>query len=182
MVAPTMPVLYFFNTGAANTDFDDILDSNGDAATNANVIKFDSDLDNKRQPLFQLNHIETFGDENTIDEPEISGGEKTMNKQNIGALPWGIQLTTNITRGAAGDAILKELWRFYHQVQVQYPDREYGIFGLHSNVSEYFDVHPSNIIGYTMKAPIIKVDMPSTIMHVDIMLLIGGKNLVERFA
>ena len=181
MVAPTMPVLYFFDAAATATTFTDILDSNGNAGTNVNVLKFDSDLDDKKQHLFQLEHIETFGDENTIDEPEISGGEKTIYKQNIGALPWGIKLTSNVTRGSDGDDILKGLWLFYNQVQVQYPDYPYGIFGLKSNVSEYFDIHPSDLIGYTMKAPVVKIDLPSTMLVVEIMLLIGGKNLVDRF-
>ena len=175
-------MLYYFEDGAANTNFDDILDSNGDAATDVNVIKFDSDRDDKNQRLFHLNKIETFGDENTIDEPEISGGEKTVNKQNIGALPWGIKLTANVTRGTDGDNILKGLWKFYSQIQVKYPNYPFGIFGLHSNVSEYFDIHPSDTIGYTMKAPVVNVELPSTVMQVEIMLLIGGKNLVERFA
>ena len=181
MVAPSMPVLYYFDPAATDTGFDDILDSSGDAETNVNVIKFDSTLDDKKQHLFQLNRLETFGDENTIDEPEISGGEKTLNKQNIGALPWGIKLTANVTRGTDGDDLLKEMWKFYSQVQVRYPSYPFGIFGLHSNVSDYFDVHPSATIGYTMKAPAVHVDLPSSTMTVEIMLLIGGKNLVERF-
>ena len=180
MVAPTVPTLYYFDDNV-NTRLADLYPTGGNLAANAHAIRFEFAKDAKRQALFQLNGIDTFGDENTIDEPEISGGEKTLNKQNIGALPWGIKLTANITRGADGDAILKGLWSFYNQVQVQYPHRPFGIFSFYSATSEYFDVNSSPTIGFTMKAPVVNVAFPSTQMTVEIVLLLGGKNLVSRF-
>lgn len=123
----------------------------------------------------QVSSMTYQGDENTVEEPEISGsGEKSIHKQAVGALPEGITITGNADLTET-DFITK-LRSFSRRLQTD-DYHEFGIFGFHSQLSPFFDIDPDNTIGYTMKPPTIVWNAPSKQVTFMIDLLIGGINL-----
>ena len=145
------------------------------------------------QPLALLEAVETFGDENTVDEPEISGGTKKMNKQNVGALPFGIKIMGHVSVRPVEDIMspgtfmnpglefLTGLWELFNLKQITFPSYPYGRIGFRSNVNPFFDVFPNSSEGYSMKPPSIKWAAPEQVASFEIMLLYGGDDWLTRF-
>lgn len=183
MTVPTSPLLYSMDTTTNNAI---TLENFNVPANDARKIEFEIAKDVKNAYLTQISGIEWFGDENTVDEPEISGETKSLYKQTVGALPEGMKIFGNITRNEdEGTAVLKKMWEFYHESMQIFSSGSDGNFpfgriGFFSNVSPYYNVHPSTTLGLTMKAPTIKWDAPSNLFTFSIVLLLGGQDLLER--
>ena len=143
-----------------------------DTSKQDQVIQFESGTDPNSN---MIEAIEYLSDENTVNEPEITTGQKTINKQNVGALPEGITVRGHVD--ISQTAIVTKIRSFARKVQVIQSDFEFGIFGFYSNVSTFFDVDPSDTIGYTLKFPRVGYTAPKKQLDFSFQLLLGGRNL-----
>ena len=162
MAAPTSPTLYYLDSLTPFSSVSSIPESN--------KIEFQMDRSN------MLEGVESFSDANTVEEPEVSAdGVVTINKQHVGALPQGI-----IVRGhcdlSADDMIIK-LRSMSRKPQLLRGTFEYGRIGYYSGVSEFFDVHPTATIGYTLKPPVVTHNSGTAVLVFTFRLLLGGRAL-----
>ena len=89
----TNPVLYWRdkNSKSSSMTLEQII---ADTNKTNQIIQFESGSDEKST---MIESLEYSGDENTVEEPEISAdGDKTLNKQNIGALPEGLLIRGHV--------------------------------------------------------------------------------------
>ena len=163
------PVLYWRDDSSKTISLESLISSKPDQ-----VIQFENGTDDTKA---QIEVIEVYGDENTIEEPEInSTGAKAINKQNAGALPEGIKISGNID--ISESTLLAKLRTFYRKIPLIEDSFDYGIFGFYSNVSNYFDLNPTNEIGYTMKPPTITWNAPNKYVTFEFYLILGARQLV----
>ena len=129
------------------------------------------------EPLSAITSIRTFGDENTVEEPQISGDisqgdNRRIFKQQVGAMPEGLIINGYVLVGGA--SILDGMRRLYidEQVSVEFP---FGNIGFYSNVIPYFNIKPNAERGYTMKPPIITWNAPNAKADFEMTLMFGGE-------
>ena len=146
-------------------------------------VEFDNaDTDQYGQPLAQISLTTAYGDENTVDEPEISGDTKSLNKQNVGALPEVLEITGNVSKTADGSAILAKLKKFYRSKQVHALYYPYGRLGFYSAIEDfgYYDLRPTNILGLSMKPPKVTNISQKTQVDFTLVMMLGGRDLVNQ--
>ena len=176
MANPTYPTLYYLTN--ANITIDMVADP---AFTDK--VEFDSGArDNADQPLAQISLLTASGDENTVDEPEISGGTKSLNKQNVGALPEVLELAGNVSKTAEGSALLNKIRKFYRSKQTHASNYPYGRIGFYSAINDftYFDLHPTDTIGFSIKPPKVTGISQKGQVEFSFVLMLGGKDLVNQ--
>ena len=116
------------------------------------------------------------GTGNVITEPEFTPtGAKTYHKQEAGAITENTTITARFKK--TQNAKLKQLRSFFRKKQIDHPDFPYGIFGFSFDVMDYFDVDPSDTIGYTIEPPIVSFGENAEDCAVTINLSLGGKDL-----
>ena len=168
----TNPVLYWRdkNSKSSSMTLEQII---ADTNKTNQIIQFESGSDEKST---MIESLEYSGDENTVEEPEISAdGDKTLNKQNIGALPEGLLIRGHVD--ISEDDIVEKIRTFARMLQTAEDDFEYGIFGFYSNISSFFDIDPTDVIGYTLKPPTVIFNSPKKQLEFSFKLLLGGVGL-----
>ena len=164
LAPPTRPTLYYL-AASSPKNF-----NSWSSLPDALKIVFEGDSDSV------IENISTFTDSNMVEEPTISSdGTHSINKQDVGALPQGI-VVNGYVKLMADDMIIK-LRRFSRMTQLVEDHFEYGRFGFYSGVSEFFDIHPSSTIGYTLKPPTVEFTSGSPILRFSFRLLLGGVDL-----
>ena len=171
MATPSNPVLYWRTSAGLENTITNL--------PNAQKVNFELVGTNEKSAIIES--IESFSDENTVEEPEISAdGTKTLNKQNIGALPEGIMVRGHVDldlENSTTDFVLTKIRSFARKAQLVETNFEFGIFGFYSNVSPFFDINPSAIEGYTLKPPIVSWNAPKKQLDFSFRLLLGGSDL-----
>ena len=162
MAIPTRPTLYYLTSPSTLLSWSSL--------PVTQVITFEADTTNV------IEHISTFTDSNTVEEPTISSdGTHSINKQDVGALPQGIVVSGYVR--IINDSILDKLRGFSRLPQLVEDNFEYGRFGFWSGVSSFFNIHPTSTTGYTLKPPTVEFNSGSPILKFSFRLLLGGVNL-----
>jgi len=186
MAEPTHPVLYFrdFATRTELVAFDTL--EKLIAAKPLQVIEFETDsADNSSVVSLSIGGVD-----NIVDEPLFSpAGVKTIEKQMVGAI--SEFFTINIMLNKSQYAKARKIQQFARRPGKEKEYHTYGIFGFWFPETEtdptptlttpnVFKQDPTNVIGYTMKPPLIDwgiKDPGSDYIKIMITLSLGGKNL-----
>ena len=185
MVEPTNPVLYWrdFATRTALTAFDTL--EKLISAKPLQVIEFENG--NDESAVFTVSR---GGTGNIVDEPLFSpDGVKTIEKQMVGAI--SEYYTVNIKLPKAKWTKAKKLESFFRKPNKEKEYHTYGIMGIWFPATEtdatptlvtdnVFKVSQTNVIGLTLKPPIITYGVSAVgadYMTIDLTYSLGGKNL-----
>lgn len=186
MTEPLYPVFYWrdFETRTELTEFDTLkklID-----AKPLQVVELEKD-DNDNT---SVTNIINGGTGNIVDEPLFNpDGTKTIEKQQVGAIAEHSIITLKIHKSQY--AKLRKIQTFYRKPNKEKEYHTYGILGFWFPATEtdptptlttpnVFKVDPTNIIGYTMKPPIVEWGIPAIgaeYTQVTLELSLGGKNL-----
>ncbi len=186
MAEPTHPVLYFrdVNTRTALPAFD-TLEKLIDAKP-LQVIEFEKIDDGDTSVV----DVTIGGTDNIVDEPLFSpAGVKTIEKQMVGAMAEHMTITIKLNKTEYTK--LRKIQQFSRRPNKEKEYHTYGIIGFWFPETEtestptlstpnVLKVDPTNIIGYTMKPPIMQwniKEIGADYMQVTITLSLGGKNL-----
>lgn len=186
MAEPTYPVLYFrdFATRTELVAFDTL--EKLIAAAPLQVIEFEKEGDGDTSVV----SISIGGTDNIVDEPLFSpAGVKTIEKQMIGAIAEHMTIVIKLNKSEYTK--LRKIQQFARKPNKEKEYHTYGIMGFWFPETEtdptptlstpnVFKVDPTNIIGYTMKPPLVDWGIPeigADYTQVTINLSLGGKNL-----
>ena len=155
------PVLYY-RTNETRTD-------SIDALPDSQKIIFDGPR--------HLSSVVSGGTGNIVTEPEFSpSGEKTYHKQEVGGISENIRLYGNID--ISEQESINKLRSFYRMAQIDFPNLQYGKIGFYHNLTNYLNIDPSDSVGYAIEPPSISFGDNSKAVKFDVLLFVGGKNLV----
>lgn len=186
MVEPLYPVLYWRDnsTRTALTIYDTL--EKLIAAKPLQVIELEKNTVDDTSII----SVGIGGIDNIVDEPLFNpDGTKTIEKQQVGAIAEHMTIVIKIHKDQY--AKVKKIQSFSRKPNKEKEYHTYGIIGFWFPVTEtestptlttdnVFKVSPTNVIGYTMKPPIVEwgiEDIGNDYVKVTLNLSIGGKNL-----
>lgn len=186
MVEPIYPVLYWRDnsTRTTLTTFDTL--AKLIAAKPLQVIEFEKDSTDNTSII----NVSAGGTGNIVDEPLFNPeGIKTIEKQQVGAIAEHTIIVIKLHESQYTK--LRKIQSFYRKPNKEKEYHTYGILGFWFPPTEtdstptlitpnIFKVSPTNLIGYTMKPPIVEwgiSDVGAEYTKVTVELSLGGKNL-----
>jgi len=189
MAEPTYPVLYWRDnsTRTTLTAFDTL--EKLIAAKPLQVIELEKPVSGTAENSSVVS-VSIGGTDNIVDEPLFSpAGVKTIEKQMVGAI--AEHLTIGLKIHLSQYTILRKVQEFARKPNKEKEYHTYGIMGFWFPATEteatptlttpnVFKTDPTNIIGYTLKPPIIDwgiSDIGSDYTKITLNLSLGGKNL-----
>ncbi len=99
--------------------------------------------------------VVSAGEDNDVAEPIFSSeGIKSIFKQQVGAINEGITVTLMIPQPKFSDLI--KLKSFSRQPNIERAYHEFGTIGFWFPTVPAFEIDPTNVIGLTLKPPIIE--------------------------
>lgn len=186
MAEPTYPVLYWRDnsTRTALTAFDTL--EKLIAAKPLQVIELEKNSDDNTS----VTSVSIGGTDNIVDEPLFNpSGVKTIEKQMVGAI--AEHMTIEIIIEKSQYSKLRKIQQFSRMPNKETAYHKYGIMGFWFPETEtettptlttpnVFKLDPTNVIGYTMKPPMIDwgiTEIGADYTKVTLNLSLGGKNL-----
>ena len=186
MAEPTYPVLYFrdIDTRTELTEFDTL--EKLIAAKPLQVIEFEKTGDGDTSVV----SVSIGGTDNIVDEPLFTPeGVKTIEKQMIGAIAEHMIIVIKINKSEYTK--LRKIQQFARRPNKETEYHTYGIIGFWFPETEtdptptlltpnVFKVDPTNVVGYTMKPPIVEwgiKEIGADYTQITINLSLGGQDL-----
>jgi len=153
MALPNHPVIFFrdINSRKETTIFNTI--------EKLIITRPDQVIEFKDADKMSVISVVSAGQDNDVGEPIFSStGIKSIFKQQVGAINEGITVTCMIPKPKYSDLI--KLEKFSRQPNIETAFHKFGNLGFHFPEVPVYEKDPTDIIGFTLKPPIMEWGIP----------------------